>query len=158
MTNAHYRSQLNFSDETLGNAARGLQKLKSTVLALKNSGESLVAPTNLSYLNDFEAAAFDDLNMPKAFASVWACTNDSSLKPGEKLWLLNEMDQILGFEMMSWKEESVEVSAEVRALMTARDDARKAKNWAESDRLRGEIQKHGFLVEDSAAGTRVKRG
>jgi cysteinyl-tRNA synthetase len=158
VTNAHYRSQLNFSDETLGNAARGLQKLKSTVIALKSSGESLIAPKNLSYLNDFEAAAFDDLNMPKAFASLWACTNDSSLKAGEKLWLLNEMDQILGFEMMSWKEEAIEVSAEVRALMTARDDARKAKNWAESDRLRGEIQKHGFLVEDSSAGTRVKKG
>lgn len=154
---AHYRSQLNFSDETLGNAAHGLKKLRSSVLALKGTGATPVEPQSKKYLEEFEAAAFDDLNMPKAFASVWAALNDSTLKPGEKLWLLCQMDLILGFGIDAWKEENVEVPAEVRALMTARDDARKAKNWAESDRLRGEIQKHGFIVEDSPTGTKVKK-
>lgn len=155
---AHYRSQLNFTDETLANAASGYQKLKSSVTALKAGGAVATEPKEKKLLEDFDAALDDDLNAPKAFAAVWAVLNDARLRAGEKLWLMYEMDSVLGFGMAEWREESVAVSAEVQALIAARDAARKGKNWAESDRLRGEIQKHGFVVEDSAAGTKVKKG
>ncbi|MFM1846979.1 MAG: hypothetical protein RL417_453 [Pseudomonadota bacterium] len=155
---AHYRSQLNFTDETLKNAASGLQRLKTGVLALKNSGITPARPPQSTHLEDFERALFDDLNAPKGFAAVWATLNDSSLSAGEKLWLLYEMDTVLGFDMAEWRESAVELPAEIQALIAARDEARRGKNWGESDRLRSEIQRHGFVVDDSPAGTKVKRG
>ena len=154
---AHYRSQLNFTDETLRNAAHGLQKLRSAVLQLKEVAEPPRRPAEATYLNDFEAALFDDLNAPKGFASVWGALNDAALSAGEKLWLLYEMDSILGFDMATWRETSLAIPAEVQALIDARDTARREKNWAESDRLRSALQQHGFAVEDSPSGTKVKR-
>jgi len=155
---AHYRSQLNFTDETLSNAASAFQRLKHGVLALKAMGIAPQMPRDTKHLTEFETALFDDLNAPKGFASVWATLNDEQLSPGEKLWLLYEMDTVLGFDMPSFREETIALPAEVQALITARDEARRNKNWAESDRLRGAIQSHGFAVEDSSSGTKVKKG
>lgn len=154
---AHYRSQLNFTDETLRNAANGLQKLRNAVLGLKAGDVVPTAPERKTHLESFENAVFDDLNLPRAFASVWAVVGDDVLSRPEKLWLLEQMDTVLGFDMAGWREESVAISAEVQTLITARDEARKEKNWAESDRLRAVIQAHGFAVEDSSTGTKVKR-
>jgi cysteinyl-tRNA synthetase len=51
-----------------------------------------------------------------------------------------------------------ELSAEqVEALIQARKDARAAKNWAESDRIRDELTAKGIVLEDSAAGTTWRR-
>jgi len=154
---AHYRSQLNFTDETLRNAASAFQKLKHGVLALKAEGSAPRLPADTRHLTEFEGALFDDLNAPRAFASVWATLNDENLSTGEKLWLLYEMDTVLGFEMANVHEESVAVSPEAQVLIAARDEARKSKNWSESDRLRAELQALGFSVEDSPSGTKVKR-
>jgi len=155
---AHYRSQLNFTDETVANAASGLHKLRTAVLALKEHGGAPEEPVKKTHLDDFDAALCDDLNAPKAFASVWATLNDTTLSAPQKRWLLEEMDTVLGFGMASLQAETVALSPEVQALITARDAARRAKNWGESDRLRGEIQNLGFVVDDSPSGTKVRRG
>ena len=47
--------------------------------------------------------------------------------------------------------------AELSALATARAEARAAKDWSEADRLRAEIEAAGFTVEDTPAGTVVRR-
>jgi len=138
---AHYRSQLSFSDETLENAASGLKKLKSSILSIKaqNGNTALPAIPESDLISDFENAIFDDLNMPKAMASVWAAVNDNALKPGEKLSILNYMDDVLGFDINSWQEEVFDIPSDVSNLVAAREKARKEKNWSESDRLRNEI-------------------
>jgi cysteinyl-tRNA synthetase len=51
-----------------------------------------------------------------------------------------------------------EPTADDQALVSARDDARSAQNWAEADRLRDELVSRGWIVEDSAQGTRIRRG
>jgi cysteinyl-tRNA synthetase len=157
---SHYRSQLNFTWEILQNAQSGLQKFKSSVLAVKaQAGKSEPAlPANRSYLDQFSAAVCDDLNMPKALASVSAVLADKNLPAQEKLGLLYNFDEVLGLNMPSWSEEKVEVPDEVRALTEQRETARREKNWAEADRLRKMIEERGFSLKDSAGGPTVIKG
>jgi len=145
----HYRGQLSFTEETLQNAANTLKKLKALILSLKAESSVVSEIPKASYLEEFEQAIFDDLNLPKAFASVWAALGDSSLKGAQKLAILYKMDQVLGLGFDSWKEESLDLPPEVQTLISARDTARKNKDWKESDRLRDEITKLGYSVLDS---------
>ena len=93
------------------------------------------------------------------FRSVlFGVLKNPALSPGEKLALALDFDSVLGLrfeEALSAKEEIL--PDEVQALVRARDEARRAKNWAESDRLRGELTSKGYLVEDSSKGTKVKK-
>ena len=66
------------------------------------------------------------------------------------------MDSVLGVIFFG-KAAKAEVPAAVQALLDQRAEARKAKNWAESDRLRDEIAAAGWLVKDSKDGQSVTK-
>ena len=66
------------------------------------------------------------------------------------------MDSVLGVVFFG-KAAKADVPAEIQALLDRRAEARKAKNWAESDRLRDEIAAAGWLVKDSREGQSVVR-
>ena len=157
---AHYRQQLSFSWEGLEQSAHTLKKLKEQVLSVREvageEGSTLTSEAALKYKQEFVSAFYDDLNAPRALASLWNAIGDNSIEPAEKVALLYEMDQILGFDMPNWARESVEIPEEVQELVEKRDTARKEKNWEESDRLRDEIKALGFVVEDTSEGGKVK--
>jgi cysteinyl-tRNA synthetase len=153
--NTHYRSQLNFSWDNLTNAARAYEKLLEGVRALGKPGslppaESWSAKAR-EYREAFDKAIFNDLGTAKAMASVWGVLNDSSLPATEKLALLLDFDQVLGFALSEVKPVSLEIPDEVQALVQQRAQARREKNWGESDRLRDVIASLGFAVEDKGA-------
>ena len=58
---------------------------------------------------------------------------------------------------VSFKEEQAENDDEIEKLIAKRDEARKNKDWAESDRLRDELQAKGIVIEDTPQGTRWHR-
>ena len=62
------------------------------------------------------------------------------------------MDEVLGVVFFGNEKKIVEIPAEIQTLLDLRAEARKAKNWAESDRLRDEIAAKGWLVKDSKDG------
>ena len=65
-----------------------------------------------------------------------------------------ELSDVLGIPFAEKKDE---LTSEQEALFNARKDARKAKNWAESDRIRDELKAQGILVEDTPQGMKWKR-
>ena len=75
----------------------------------------------------------------------------------EALGVFRRMDEVLGIVFFENEKKEVEVPAEVKALLDARAEARKAKNWAESDRLRDEIAALGWAVKDSRDGQSVEK-
>ena len=72
------------------------------------------------------------------------------------LSVFRKMDEVLGVIFFG-KSAAVEIPAEVKALMDRRAEARAAKNWAESDRLRDEIAAAGWVVNDSREGQSVSK-
>lgn len=152
---AHYRAKLNFTFEAVQGAQRALEKLRSIFLMLPHppSGEGLEVK---EYHRRFFEAIEDDLNSPQALAAMWEMLGDSACSLAAKVEALLEFDEVLGLGLEQYVEKKIEIPVKVSALLNDREAARAAKNWAESDRLRDEIHKIGFVVEDSPQGQKVK--
>jgi cysteinyl-tRNA synthetase len=156
---AHYRASIRFSFEAMKAAKAGYHGLIERLRAL---GDIAPVPGTSTayqaYAAEFDRAVFDDLNLPQALAVFHGAVKSPDLTPSEKKALALDFDQALGLrlkEALMVVEEAL--PANVQALVTARDEARKAKQWAESDRLRGELVALGYSVEDTAKGTKAKK-
>jgi cysteinyl-tRNA synthetase len=97
----------------------------------------------------------DDLNTPEALSILWQLV-DSHESTSAKAESLLKFDQVLGLNLQSFIGKSVEIPVEVQHLLDMRAMARSEKNYAESDRLRTEIEKLGFIVEDKSDGQKVR--
>lgn len=151
-----YRKQLAFSWELLTIANETFKKLKRSVLELKKLAGNISTPPNERFLTEFRKELQNDLGTARGVALLWEVLG-SNLPPSEKLSTLYSFGKIFSLGFESWEEETITVPQEVQQLIQDRDTARTDKNWAESDRLRDEIKKHGFVVEDVKGKTTVKR-
>jgi cysteinyl-tRNA synthetase len=143
---AHYRSELRFSWDTLQSAQNGLRRIFTlTADSDPLSDEERFAAAREEVL----AALNDDLNTPQM---VGLLNRYNSFK----LW--REFDPVLGLdiEARSRRDEG-ELPADVKALIEERNQARKSKNWALSDEIRNKLIQMGYEVGDSPTGTTVKK-
>ena len=154
LINAHYRSGLNFAFSALEDARKALARIDACVEAATD-GE---APEwARKHLEDFTAAVNDDLNLPKAFAALFALVRDANGKGAAgTLGVFKRMDEVLGVIFFG-RAGKAAVPAEIQKLLDERAAARAAKNWAESDRLRDAIAAAGWLVKDSREGQSVTK-
>lgn len=155
----HYHSQLNFTWESLTAAQKALENLRAEagriVLEAAGDGSPDRGPDE-PWRTKFLLAANDDLNMPQALAVVWDMLKDNTTPAGAKLALLRQFDAVLGLRLLDLPSGS-EIPAAIAALLEQRKQARTAKQWAESDRLRDEIASQGFVVEDTPTGQTIRR-
>lgn len=158
---AHYRTQLEFSYESMDSAAKSLKNLRALAHQIGEASSRTAQETEKSraWKDKLIAAMEDDLNAPKALAITWEAVRAGDLSAGEKWDYLQLADGILSLDLLvpADSEQPTELPAEVQALADARAAARKAKNWAESDRLRDEIAKAGYTVKDTPQGQQVSK-
>ncbi len=150
LINAHYRTGLNFAFDALEDARKALARIDACV----DKTTSGAAPEwATKYLEEFTAAVNDDLNMPRAFAALFGLVRETNAHGGGAVRdVFARMDEVLGIIFFGRKTETEAIPAEIEALLAKRAEARKAKNWAESDKLRDEIAAAGWLVKDSKEG------
>ena len=178
LINAHYRTGLNFAFTALEDARKALDKIDRCVEGISGSrvehvervesaGHIVVPEWAKKCLAEFTEAVNDDLNLPRAFAAVFdlvrqtngAAATMTKEESDAVLGVFKRMDEVLGVIFFENEKKQEEVPAEVKALLDARAEARKSKNWAESDRLRDEIAALGWAVKDSRDGQSLeKRG
>ena len=171
LVNAHYRQGLNFAFSALEDARKSLARIDTCVDAIERlaggaGAGSPVPDFAQKALDEFTAAINDDLNTPKAFAALFelvrhanAWMQGGAVSPAAAAAVLDvfrRMDSVLGVVFFG-KSEKAEVPSEIQALLDRRAEARKAKNWAESDRIRDEIAAAGWVVKDSRDGQSVTR-
>jgi cysteinyl-tRNA synthetase len=152
---AHYRSQLVFSWDGLEAAKNGLDNLREILQTLNVEGPSAEnrGKPPVEYMARFDEAVADDLNMPRALATVWESLKDSMLTAGEKRALVRHAEPVLGLGLDKLGvEKPVEVPAEVVELIDKRVEARNSKDFASADTLRKQILEKGFLLEDLPGG------
>jgi len=152
---AHYRKQLEFSFEALEASRNALRTLKNSLAELKTKAGESVADKNSAHYREFVEALSEDINIPKAVAVLWETVRDNKLKPEEKLGLAAEFDKVLAFDL--FKEEKVEVPAEIAALVEDRQNAKKSKDYKKADEIRGLIKEKGYLLEDTPKGPKIKK-
>jgi cysteinyl-tRNA synthetase len=150
---AKYRTKLDFSTEGLAGADRALGQLRERVADW--SGATLTDGAEVArYEARFRDALADDLDLPAAMALVAELTH-SGVAVGDKAALLRSWDTVLGLDL-DRAPSDVSLPEGAAALLEARANARTAKDFATSDRLRSELAALGVAVTDTAEGQRWK--
>ncbi|MFC3533710.1 cysteine--tRNA ligase [Vogesella facilis] len=161
---SHYRSPVNFTDGILNDAKQGLTRLYTALRGLELPAFAGINWSN-PYAARFKAAMDDDFGTSEAVAVLFELAGEVN-KSGDLALarLLKDLGGVLGLlqrdpeAFLQGEAGGDGLSAEqVEALIQARKDARAAKNWAESDRIRDELTAAGIVLEDSAAGTSWRR-
>jgi cysteinyl-tRNA synthetase len=152
---AKYRTKLNFSSEGLAGADRALRSLRDRVAAWSSQPSTIDDGDGVATLEArFKSAIADDLDLPAVMALV-AELPRSSVSPGAKARLLREWDRVLGLDL-DRATPGMALPPGASALLEAREKAREAKDFAESDRLRRELAAMGVVVTDTPVGQRWK--
>jgi cysteinyl-tRNA synthetase len=158
-----YRNELSWSWQALESAAATLKRMKQTVYAWQAENTEPLAdtvprsPKGQEVLTAFEHAVLHDLAMPKALAVVHELLKDDAISPAEKWQIFVEMDRILGLGVKDWREESEQIPEEVLQMVSAREQARKTRDFAAADSLRNALAELGYVVEDSKDGPKIKK-
>jgi cysteinyl-tRNA synthetase len=163
----HYRQPLDFNDEALDGANEGVKRLGEFHERLKEergrgNGEGRLAALARALRAEFTAALDDDLNAPRAVAAVFAFVRDGNRAldrepgAGDVPGALEALDRVmtvlavlptpraLPSDFVQW----------IEVRITARDKARRAKDFKEADRIRAELKGRGVEIEDTPAGTK----
>jgi len=157
---AHYRSELNFTWESLEAAQNTLINLYAfaDLKHQSNLAEVRLGPNDISdLLGRISAALADDLNTTTALAELFKYA--TSLAPGMTLSaedfadLLGGLDQLLGLNLSH----RPGITPDQTQLIASRETAREAKDWAGADKIRNQLRKTNIEVSDTPNGPRWRR-
>lgn len=158
---AHYRTQLEFTYESLDSARKSLQALRRETAQIATAAQkqpAVVTDRAAQAKAKFQAAMEDDLNAPKALAVVWEAVRGAELNPAEKVEFLKFADGILALDLFRAPEKKPQaLPAEIEALVQQRAAARAAKDYQKSDELRAQLAAAGYAVKDTPQGQQVEK-
>ena len=149
LLSAQYRQPLDFTHEGLTNAKATLDRWYGVLRGKDASAGSM--PQSV------EDALSDDLNTPLAIAAIHQLGDPGELRAGANAVGLLQEDAEAWFR---WTPAGTSgpTEAEIDAAIAARQAARKAKDFRESDRIRDDLKAKGVILEDGPKGTSWKRG
>lgn len=159
---SHYRKSLTFSWENLDNARAAYEKLIARVAALEEVGpvDEGAAET---WKATFREALGNDLNTSLAITCVYDVLK-ADISGATKRAVLSSFDQILGLDLLekaaALREKSsvpAEGAEEIEALIAQRTAAKKAKDFAEADRIRDQLRQMGVELMDTPQGVQWKK-
>lgn len=172
---AYYRGPLNFTQDLLSAAEKGLEKLSNLVNRLDSEllkGSSGLKPDFEfdDYYKRFEAAMDDDLNTSQSVAVIFDFVKDvnkviaennlidSSFFMSAKLFLQKTAEDVLGIIDFGTKQSASSIEKKlIELLIQLRVEAKSAKNFTLADKIRDELKSIGVLLEDSKTGTTYKK-
>lgn len=169
---AHYRSTVDFSNEALQAAEKGLSRLMDAYQSLQKLQPSPTSSVDVKGLRErCYDALNDDLNSPIVISNLFdAARAINSVKDGsqtisaEDLQELQEVFQLFIFDVLGLKDEaatggnqSTEAFGKAMdLLLTLRQEAKTKKDWATSDKIRDELAALGFIIKDTKDGAEWK--
>lgn len=175
MLSAHYRSPVNFSKDMMSQAHASLQRLYTArdnmyylmnhadEKALSDAENALLVKVEESRQR-FISAMDDDMNTADAMGALFEIVKEANITLNDKsskqaiagtLDTLSALADVMGLLTRKPPEEAL--PEDIQALVDARADARKSKNWALSDQLRDQLKELGYSVEDTAKGQKVQK-
>jgi len=181
---AQYRSQIDFTEEAIASAKNGWQTLKEGLLFGSQHGSKLgwnvdkidyLTGQDNTLVQQFQTAMDDDFNTPGALTVLFELAKELGKEgnvlvhqgktetPAELLqqkWVtLVNLAGVLGLEVSPEAETEISVGGltdgEIEAMIQQRKDVRKARNFAEGDRIRDELKDNGITMIDQKDGTTI---
>ncbi len=167
----HYRSPLNYTDDSIVAAEEGvkrigefverLQQIKKQKSKIKNTNQNLKIINGL--IHNFVLAMNDDFDTPKVIAGLFQLVKTVNTVMGKNMLSQKEVKIILKYLKIINsvlgiipKSQKINIPLFVQKLVEKREEFRKEKKWQESDIVREEIKKAGYLVQDSPAGVNIR--
>ena len=174
LISAQYRSPINYSTDIIEQCIAALNRLytcrDSLDFELKNAvdaehdGDKAIIDGFNKYREQFIAAMDDDLNTADAIASIFELVRDINTNvvgktPSKALveGAIAMFDELTGVLGLVYNRKTETLDSDVEALIEARTNARKEKNWAEADRIRDQLKEMGIVLEDTAQGVKCHR-
>lgn len=174
LISAQYRSPINYSTDIIEQCISALNRLytcrDSLDFELKNAadaehdGDKAIIDGFDKYREQFIAAMDDDLNTADAIASIFELVRDINTNvvgktPSKALveGAIAMFDELTGVLGLVYNRKTETLDSDVEALIEARTNARKEKNWAEADRIRDQLKEMGIVLEDTAQGVKWHR-
>ena len=174
MLSAHYRSPLNFSADLMEAAKNGYDRIVTAVsninFLLENgkdgdmtAEEAALAKEAEGFVTKFDEAMDDDFNTADAIAAIFELVKfaNTNVSAGNtKAFMKGIVDEIKMLSdicglIVEKKEELLD--SDIEALIQARQDARKARDFAKADEIRGQLLDMGIILEDTREGVKWKR-
>ena len=161
---SHYRKGLVFSWENLDNAAAAYQKLVARIAAIPVEGAVEQEKVDEAREKFIEVVG-NDLNTAMGVTALYDILK-AKVPGATKLAVIGQLDQVLGLRLLDRADKvrtaqketpAVETDPAIDALVAQRTEAKKAKNWAEADRIRDELKAMGVELIDTKEGTTWKR-
>ena len=172
MISSQYRSPINYSFDAIEQCKASLERLytcrDNLDFALQNAVDDAGAQDAQiiarfdGYRKAFVDAMEDDLNTADAIGSVFELVRDINTNVNEgvqskalvtaAIEALDELTGVLG--LLYNRKQKDDLDSEIEALIEQRTAARKAKNWAEADRIRDELKARGIVLEDTPQGVK----
>ena len=172
MISSQYRSPINYSFDAIEQCKASLERLytcrDNLDFALENATDDAGAQDAQiiarfdGYRKAFVDAMEDDLNTADAIGSVFELVRDINTNVNEgvqskalvtaAIEALDELTGVLG--LLYSRQKKDDLDSEIEALIEQRTAARKAKNWAEADRIRDELKARGIVLEDTPQGVK----
>jgi cysteinyl-tRNA synthetase len=171
LMSAHYRAQLNFTEEALADAGKAVEALRGTYHRINRIERT--SPHRNAQLREalsgekweFERAMDDDLNTPRALAAIHraaravnraideeeVCAKDAAVIHQ----FFSDLDRVVG--ILGEEVETEELPEGAGRLISERDQARANRDWGTADTLRKQLLAMGIVVEDTPRGTIWKR-
>ena len=172
MLSAHYRSPLNFSADLMESSKNGLDRILTAVDKLKSleasaKTEGLLETEDKNQVNalveKYEAAMDDDFNTADAISAIFELVKVSNSTTDEEssleyvTLLKNTIEKLCDILGIITEKEEVILAEEIEAMIAARQQARKDKDFALADEIRGKLLDQGIVLEDTREGVKWKR-
>ncbi len=173
MLGTHYRNQLEWSEERAREAARALERLTRLVHDVQMfwsgaAGAATLPAALRGYRERFESAMDDDFNAPQALGVLFELSRvlyeygeRAAADPDARAAFVSGVEELVTLmRTLGFLERGFELAGpppEVARLVEARGEARAGRDWKRADQLRAELQRLGWLVEDTPSGPRVTR-
>ncbi len=156
---SHYRSPLTFSAAALDGAATAYRRLQNIAAALQVEAGDQEPDADWQqspYLHQFVVALADDINIPRAVATVWNLVRGTDTDAPTKVALLGLFDQVLGLNLGTVRAAEA-VPEPILELARRRWDLRSDRKWAEADVVRDELLALGYTIRDGRTDYEVVR-
>ena len=163
---SHYRRSLVFSYENLDNAVLSFGKLLTRIAQLQPAEGEAVDEAVLAELKaKFRAALDNDLNTSLAITALYdvlkakanAATKRAAIADFDRVLSLNLIIAADAIKRKQEEEEAASADPEIDALVAARTQAKKDKNYAEADRIRDELKARGIEIIDTPQGAKWRK-
>ncbi len=153
LLSSHYRSSLNYSDDTLQNASKALTRLYQSIRDISCDGEAL----DSAWVDQFNEAMNDDFNTPIALSVLFQLSREINKNKSPQLAAtMKHLGATLGVLQETpesfLQTGSIDTDA-INQLVTERFQARQQRDWARADEIRRQLLEQGIEVEDGAEGS-----